>query len=97
MNPGHAPDHTCWLLEEEQTLFSGDVVLGAGTVIVHEGVEGRGLFMVLRGFVRLSECGSLTSIAVHLDFFGETSLLGEVMTQSASSITMCQVLCLAKD
>ena len=32
--PGHAPDHTCWRLLEEHILFSGDNVLGAGTVVV---------------------------------------------------------------
>lgn len=32
--PGHAPDHTCWSLDEEGSLFSGDTILGAGTVIV---------------------------------------------------------------
>jgi endoribonuclease LACTB2 len=34
--PGHAPDHLCYYLEEEKALFTGDVVLGAGTTVIPE-------------------------------------------------------------
>ena len=32
--PGHAPDHICFMLEEEKGLFTGDNVLGVGTTII---------------------------------------------------------------
>ena len=32
--PGHSEDHLCFLLREEQAIFTGDVVLGAGTTVI---------------------------------------------------------------
>jgi ribonuclease/clavin/mitogillin len=32
--PGHAWDHLCWSMPEEKALFTGDVVLGAGTTVI---------------------------------------------------------------
>ena len=32
--PGHARDHLCFYMPEEKALFSGDVVLGAGTTVI---------------------------------------------------------------
>jgi glyoxylase-like metal-dependent hydrolase (beta-lactamase superfamily II) len=32
--PGHAWDHLCWYMPEEHALFTGDVVLGAGTTVI---------------------------------------------------------------
>jgi glyoxylase-like metal-dependent hydrolase (beta-lactamase superfamily II) len=49
--PGHAPDHLCFLLEEEHALFSGDNVLGVGTTVIP--LENGDLLDYLRSLERL--------------------------------------------
>jgi glyoxylase-like metal-dependent hydrolase (beta-lactamase superfamily II) len=34
--PGHSPDHFCFLLERQRTLFAGDLVAGEGTVVIDD-------------------------------------------------------------
>lgn len=43
--PGHSPDHLCFVLEEEGTLFSGDNVLGVGTTVIPGGSGDLGQYM----------------------------------------------------
>lgn len=51
--PGHAPDHLCYYLEEERALFTGDVVLGAGTTVIPD--DGGDLALYLDSLRRLLE------------------------------------------
>jgi endoribonuclease LACTB2 len=43
--PGHAPDHLCYYLDEEQALFTGDLILGAGTTVIPEGTGDLGDYL----------------------------------------------------
>jgi glyoxylase-like metal-dependent hydrolase (beta-lactamase superfamily II) len=43
--PGHAPDHLCFVLEEERALFSGDNVLGVGTTVLPIGTGDLGDYL----------------------------------------------------
>ncbi len=49
--PGHVKDHLCYYLEEEKALFTGDLVLGAGTTVVPE--EGGGLIQYMASLRKL--------------------------------------------
>jgi glyoxylase-like metal-dependent hydrolase (beta-lactamase superfamily II) len=51
--PGHAEDHLCFVLEEEQSLFSGDNVLGVGTTVIPS--EGGDLGDYMRSLERLQQ------------------------------------------
>jgi len=48
--PGHTPEHVCYFLEQEQALFTGDLILGAGSVVVG---DGRGDLAVYMDSLRL--------------------------------------------
>jgi len=43
--PGHAPDHLCYYLKEERALFTGDLVLGAGTTVIPDDSGDLGQYM----------------------------------------------------
>ena len=49
--PGHAEDHLCYWLEEDRAVFTGDVVLGAGTTVIPE--HGGDLLDYMRSLRRL--------------------------------------------
>ncbi|HTY53989.1 MAG TPA: MBL fold metallo-hydrolase [Candidatus Binataceae bacterium] len=61
--PGHAPDHLCYYLIEERALFTGDVVLGAGTTVIPE--EGGDLGLYLDSLKRLLELDLETIYPAH--------------------------------
>src|SRR5438093_9785211 len=52
--PGHASDHLCYFLVEEQALFTGDVVLGGSTTVIPSGDGDLADYMAsLRGLLSL--------------------------------------------
>jgi ribonuclease/clavin/mitogillin len=61
--PGHAPDHLCYYLVEEKALFTGDVVLGAGTTVIPE--EGGDLALYMDSLRRLLEMDVETIYPAH--------------------------------
>jgi ribonuclease/clavin/mitogillin len=61
--PGHAPDHLCYYLAEEKALFTGDVVLGAGTTVIPDETGDLGDYM--RSLRRLLELDVETIYPAH--------------------------------
>lgn len=43
--PGHAPDHLCYYLVQERAIFTGDVILGAGTTVIPDDTGDLGQYM----------------------------------------------------
>lgn len=61
--PGHAPDHLCYYLVEEKALFTGDVVLGAGTTVIPD--DSGDLGQYLASLRRLQELDLETIYPAH--------------------------------
>jgi hydrolase len=57
--PGHAVDHMCFLLEEENALFTGDNVLGHGFTVVED------LAVYLESLDRMAEQGCKIGYPAH--------------------------------
>jgi glyoxylase-like metal-dependent hydrolase (beta-lactamase superfamily II) len=52
--PGHAPNHLCFLLEEERLLFTGDTVLGGTWSVINPG-RGGDMAVYLQQLARLEK------------------------------------------
>ena len=57
--PGHAVDHMCFLLEEENALFTGDNVLGHGFTVVED------LALYLQSLDRMAEQSCIIGYPAH--------------------------------
>ncbi len=64
--PGHAEDHLCFLLEQENALFSGDNVLGVGTTVIP--AHGGDLLDYLNSLERLLALGPQRIYPAHGPF-----------------------------
>ena len=62
--PGHAPDHVCFLDEEEGTLFCGDLLIQGGTVVV-PGSYGGDLADYLASLARVRELRPARVLPAH--------------------------------
>jgi glyoxylase-like metal-dependent hydrolase (beta-lactamase superfamily II) len=62
LTPGHAPNHLCFLLEEERVLFTGDHVLNGTTTVVNP-QRGGDMVQYLASLERLRKLRRISRIA----------------------------------
>ncbi|KAG6239452.1 hypothetical protein E4U24_004642 [Claviceps purpurea] len=74
--PGHSDDHMCFILEEEQAMFTGDNILGHGT----SAVEDLGTFMASMQHMLDQRC--LTGYSAHGAVIAD--LPGKIRTELAN-------------
>jgi hydroxyacylglutathione hydrolase len=67
--PGHASDHLCFLLEEENALFSGDLVLNGSTTVIPD--EDGDLGDYLASLRRIQALGIERIYPAHGDVIGD--------------------------
>ena len=61
--PGHASEHLCFWIESQRLLFSGDLIAGAGTVVLSDAPGS--LSAYLSSLRRLAELGQSTILPGH--------------------------------
>jgi glyoxylase-like metal-dependent hydrolase (beta-lactamase superfamily II) len=61
--PGHADDHLCFWLRDRQLLFSGDLVVGSGTVVLSDSPRALGRY--LDSLDRLRDLAPFTLLPGH--------------------------------
>jgi len=69
-----------------------------GKTVISEGASPIGLYMIGRGFVKVSVRGNLKELLTHPDFFGEQALTDtEPSKLTVTTITLCQFMLLTRE
>ena len=69
-----------------------------GKTVISEGATPTGLYMIGRGFVKVSVQGHLKELLTHPDFFGEQALTGaDPSPLTVTTVTLCQFMLLTRE
>ncbi|CAG7923240.1 unnamed protein product [Penicillium olsonii] len=73
--PGHSNDHMCFLLEEENAIFTGDTILGHGTTVVED------LWEYMHSLLKLETFGS------HVGYPGHGAVIPKLQLKLQQELT----------